>query len=411
MAKKRKNKKLAKTEEYKPKRKFLTIFICIFVALVVVLGAALGIISSIKKSKALVSFKGVIMSEEVASYFVTRYKYEYMSELRRAGANPNDSYAFWNKDAGNGKSYGEILEARTRNYVAQILICNYLFDKYGNLTAEERDLISDEVEAYLNNQADGSKATFNDKAAKMGFSYSSFKEATEMYYKYLAAATIFCGANGENMKNQPELVKESISEYSHVKLLFIRTETTYVLDDKGNRVTEPGGAYKMRDLTDEEKAGRALLISRIDSQIDAFNSTQDNAMSDVAFENYLKNNDEGDPSMHSSGYYFREGTGFSEAFEKDYPTITEKVYELTVGKYGKAELDFGVCYIYKYEPSVNDLEVDALEECFSDFYTNLALKFFVNTLDEYMPDVSFKDSFNEINVLDVPCNQDLRPFK
>jgi hypothetical protein len=133
-------------------------------------------------------------------------------------------------------------------------------------------------------------------------------------------------------------------------------------------------------------------------------------MSEQAFENYLKNNDDGDPSMHSSGYYFHEDSGFSKAFANDFPTVTEKVYELSVGKYGKAELDSGVCYIYKLEPSVNDIELSALEECFSDFYTNVALKFFVQVLDEYTKDVDFKDAFYEINVLDVFCNQDLRPF-
>ena len=411
MAKKSKKKKFVKKQEQKQKRNFLLIFVCIFVAIVVILGAVLGIISSMRKAKALVSYRGVIMSEEVASYFVTRYKYEYMRELRRAGANPEDTYGFWNKDAGEGKSYGEILEARTRNYIAQILVSNYLFDKYGKLTSEERELISDEAEAYLYDQAEGSKSKFNELAAEFGFSYSSFKQATEMYYKYLSASSIFCGANGENMKNQTALVNESISEYSHVKLLFIRTETTYVLDDDGNRVTEPGGAYEMRDLTDAEKAERALLISKIDAQIDASNSNQDNAMGKEAFEIYLKNNDEGDPSMHSSGYYFHENSDFTKAFKEDFPAIIEKAYELSENKCGKAELDFGVCYIYKYEPSVNDLEVDALEECFSDFYTNLALEFFVRTLDACINDVEFKDGFGEINVLDVPYNENLRPFK
>ena len=110
------------------------------------------------------------MSEEVASCFVTRYKYEYMRELRRAGANPEDTYGFWNKDAGEGKSYGEILESRTRNYIAQILVSNYLFDKYGKLTSEERELISDEAEAYLYDQAEGSKSKFNELAAEFGLS-------------------------------------------------------------------------------------------------------------------------------------------------------------------------------------------------------------------------------------------------
>lgn len=411
MAKKRKKKKITKIEQQKPKRKFLTIFICIFAAIILIFGVVLGVISSIKKSKAAISYRGTIMSEEVASFFVTRYKYEYMSELRRAGVNPEDTYGFWNKDAGEGMSYGEILEARTRNYVSQIIVANYLFDKYGKLTSEERDLISDEIEDYLNDWGGGSKAKFNEQTAELGFSYSSFKDATEMYYKYLNAERIFCGANGENMKGETELIKNSLSKYSHVKLLFIRTETTYVLDDNGNRKTLQGGAYEMRALTEEEKAERLLLISKIDAQIEAFNSHEDGAMSDQAFENYLKNNDEGDLTMHSSGYYFCENSAFSAAYKENYPEIIKTVYELSVDKFGKAEEDFGVCYVYKIEPSVSDLNVDALENCFGDFYSNLAVEFFVQTLDECMKDVSFKDKFEKIKVLDMPCNQNFRPFK
>lgn len=409
MAKKSKKKKVLKAEEQKPKRKFLIIFVCIFVALAVILGVVLGIISSMKKAKALVSYRGTLMSEEVTSYFATRYKYEYMRELRRIGAAPEDTYGFWNKDSGDGKSYGEKLKEGTRNYIAQIIVANYLFDYYGTLTEDERELISGEVEAYLSDRAGGSKSKFDELAGELGFSYSSFKEATKMYYKYLNAMNIFCGANAENMKNKTALVNESISEYSHVKLLFIRTETTYVLDDKGNRVTEAGGAYKMRALTAEEKAERAQLISEIDSYIAAI-GTGEAEMGETMFETYVKNNDEGDPSMHSSGYYFHEDAAFSKAYAQNFPNITKLAYELSVGKYGKAEEDFGVCYIYKYEPSSADIKVDALENCFSDFYTNLAIEFFATTLEECMKDVAFKDKYNEINLLDIPYNQDFRPF-
>ena len=408
MAKKRKKRKLVKEELHEPKRKFLLIFVCIFVAIVLIFGAVLGIVSSMKKAKAAVSYRSEMMDKEVASFFATLYKYEYMSVLRKAGAYPEDTYAFWNKDSGNGKSYGELLVQGTRGYLAQILVTNYLFDKYVDLTSDERALISQAAENTLNEKAGGSKSKFNEEVSIFGFSYSSFKTATEMLYKAAMAESVFCGNNGENMQSQTELINEYINEYSHVKLLFIRTDKTYVLDDKGNRVTLDGGTYQMRELSAEEKAERLLLIEEIDSLIAAI-GTGEMSMSKDTFDYYVSEYDEGDPNMHSSGYYFHPDADFSIAYDENFEEITDKVYAASIGGFAKAEEDFGVCYIYKYEPTIADIEVDSLKNCFADFYTNLAGEFFSETLTELMGEVKYSDIFDEVDVLDLPYNYDFIP--
>jgi len=408
MAKKTKKKNNHKQVAEKPKRKFLLIFVCIFVAIVVVLGAVLGMISSIKKANAVVSYRGVTMDEETASFFVTYYKNEYMKSLTAEGIYNEDTLGFWNKDSGNGKTYGQILKEGTREFISQILVTNYLFDKYGELSEQERDLISDAAEATLEYKAGGSKGNFDEAVAEFGFSYSSFKDAARMLYKAAMAESIFCGENSENMKNYPDMIDDYISEFSHVKLLFIRTDKTYVLDEEGKRVTEAGGAYKMRELTDAEREERKLLIKEIDSYIAAI-GTGEAAMGKDMFEEYVKNHDEGDASMHSSGYYFHTDSAFSNAYAASFGDITSKAYEMKIGSFAKAEEDFGVCYIYKYEPDSKDVELDALENCFSDFYTNLARRFFASTVAEYVDSVEYKSAFDEIDILALPYNYDFIP--
>lgn len=410
MAKKRKKKKIVKVEEPKPRRKFLIIFVCIFVAFVVVLGVVLGIISSMKKAKATASFRGVIMDDEVTSFFVSYSKNIFMEEL----VGEEDTPGFWNSDSGNGKTYGELLRERTKSDVARILVANYLFDKYRELTDDERKLISQVTEDVLVYKCGGSEGKFNDAVAEFGFSYSSFKEACEMLYKAQQAQSIFCGVNGENMKNQTELVNESLSEYSHVKLLILRKETTFVLDENGNRVIE-GGDYKKRNLTDEEKTERELLISKIDAEIAALKLGHDGAMHPDLFDYYLSKYDEGDSDMHSLGYYFHKDSGYSRFFEQKISGITEKIYEMSIGEYRKVEVNLttdsapATCYIYKYETDVKDIENDALEIFFSDFYTNLAHEFYEQTLNEYIALVEYKDSFNQIDAIQIPYNYDFIP--
>ena len=79
--KKSNSKKTAEKNNKMPKNRFLLIFVCIFVAVVLVFGAVLGIISAVKKSRTVVSFKGVGMNAEVASFFATEYKSKFMSSL------------------------------------------------------------------------------------------------------------------------------------------------------------------------------------------------------------------------------------------------------------------------------------------------------------------------------------------
>ena len=58
---------------------------------------------------------------------------------------------------------------------------------------------------------------------------------------------------------------------------------------------------------------------------------------------------------------------------------------------------------------MNDLEKDALANCFSDFYTNLAVEFYAQTLNEYIKLVEYKEAFDSIDVISIPYNYDYIP--
>ena len=314
------NKKTMKDnpKENAKKKNFLLIFVAAFAAVVLAFGIALGIVSGVKKSKTVVSFGGLMMDGEVTSFFVSQYKYSFMNMLSASGhKNVEDSPGFWNKDAGNGKTYGELLRESTKEYLAQVLVTNYLYNRYKSLTSADKELISTAVRETVTYKADGSKDAFNKAVSEFGFSYSSYKTAASMMYKAMFAKSLVCGDGGANLKDEREIVEEYLSEYTHVKLLFIRTETTFVLDSDGNRVVENDGTYATRDLTDSEKTERQQLISEIRGYIENAKNEQNNAMGAEMFDWYLKNNDEGDVKSHDYGYYFHESSGFSNG--KKYP--------------------------------------------------------------------------------------------
>jgi len=402
--------KVTKMKQKTPKRKFLLIFVCIFVSILLVLGAVLGIASAVKKSRSVVSFKGITMDEEVASFFVTQYKYNFMSMLSASGVkNVEDTLGFWNKVSENEKTYGELLTEGAYEYIKQIMATNYIYDRYASLSKSDKEVISTAVEETLTYKAGGNENTFNKAVSEYGFSYSSYKTAVTMLYKASMAQTIVCGSNGENLENGSQSIKEYItveeylSRFSHVKLLFIRTDTTFVLDDSGNRIKNSDGSYQLRNLTDEEKEQRQSLISEIRGHISAIGSGEAE-MGATMFDYYLQNNDEGDPDMRSNGYYFNENSEYTQVFTSVYEDIVNTSYELQIGEFGEAEVDFGVCFIYKYETSESDLEKSTLEVCFRDFYSDLSGVFFDKLLADFTPHVEFSKKMDNVDVLKLPYN-------
>ena len=403
--------KIQKNPQKKRKNVFLITFICIFLALVLIFGAILGIISIVKNSKAAVKYEGLTMDTETASFFATYHKYRYMSILSSAGTlGVEDTKGFWNKIYDKeGVSYGELLKKSTEQYIRQIMAANYLYDNYARLSSDDRDIINTARRELLTYKADGNKELFNSSVSKYGFDYDSLKDAITMLYKANAAKNMIYGADGSNLKNFPDLANEYLSEYTHVKLLFIRTETTFVLDAGGNRIVGDDGNDQTRLLTDAEKAERQKLISDIRGYIEAEKNGGDIQMGEEMFNFYLENNDEGDKNMHADGYYFHKNSAFTAEFSEVFKNIVDKSYVMEMNSYGEVSVDFGVCFIYKYEPTANVYASTLAEPCFTDFYSDAAAVIFEKTLTELSFDVVFTEKFNKIDIIELPYNYDYLP--
>ncbi len=411
MAKTKNKIKTQKTAKHNKKGRFLLIFVCIFLAIVLIFAGVLIAISASRTSASVAYYKTVAMDKETANYFVTKYKSIYKAELEASVDNVSDTRFFWNSLAEDGKTYGEHLVEGAREYIAEILITNYLFDKYATLTSSERNKITKAVEDTITYTVGGDGNAFEEDVKKYGFSYKSYKTAAVMLYKSQMAKSIICGTDGSALKDENELIQGYISEYSHVKLLFIRTETTFELDTDGNRKKDDNGNYILRDLTSEEKAARVALIQEIKGYINATGSEA--AMNPTMFDNYLTSYDEGDSDSHAYGYYLHPASEFTLVFYGKYPELTEKIFELgEVGENGKfayADVEVGTCFVYKYAASAADLDENSLAECFADFYTNLSSVFFERQITALKSDVKFKKKFSQIDILGLPYNPNYFP--
>ncbi len=387
-----------------PTKKIVLIFVSVFLALIIIFGAVLGITLAVRNSRAAVRYKNVTMDSGVASYFETYYKYRYMSALSRAGVKDvRDDIEFWSTASGNGKTYGEMLAEESMAYISSIAVANYLFNSYSNLSSSDKKIISSAAEKTLDYKADGSKEFFDSETKKYGFDYESFKEAVKMIYKADTAQTAIYGIDGTKLKNYPELAGEYLSEYTHVKLLFIRTETAFVLDEEGNRIKGNDGNDLTRLLTEEEKAERQALISEIRGYISAI-GTGDVEMGETMFEYYLDKNDEGDRASHGDGYYFHNSASYTAEFSEMFSDVVEKSYSMKMGEFSDVPVDFGICFIYKCAPTDGAYTQKANAAYFTDFYSDAANTLFEKSLAELSSGVVFTDKHNKDAVITKPYN-------
>ena len=391
-------------------KKILIIFISVFVAAVLVFGLILGIIVAVKNSRAAVKYDGYTMSEEETAYFLSYYKYRYMMLLSQSGVeNVEDTKGFWNKiDENENKTYGELLKSGAEQFLKEIIVSVSIFNRYDKLNSSEKTLIKSAAKNVLTYRADGNRDKFNELAAEYGFSYNSFKSATEIFYKAAMAQNAVYGSDGSRLSSFPELCAEYLAEYSHVKLLFIRTEDKFLLDDGGNRVIGDDGKDKTVPLTEEEKLERQSLIHEINGYIAAIGNG-DVEMGAAMFDYYLQNHDEGDSDMHNDGYYFHNSSDFTKEFSSQFSAVVEKAYSMASDSYASVELDFGVCFIYKYAPTQGAYMSDAAKICFEDFYQNAALRLFEKNLDELSTEVILTDNYKKLDIVKIPYNHTLIP--
>lgn len=379
-------------------------------AAVLIFGLTLGIITAYKNSKAAIRYNGLTMTEGECSYFLSYYKYLYMRYLSESGVSDvEDTLGFWNKiDEAENKSYGELLSESSEKFMRELIVSVSLFDRYVSLGKNEKELIENAAKNVLTYKADGSIDKFNSISRKFGFVYSDFEDAVKSFYKSASAKTAIYGKDGSSMSSYPSLCAEYLAEYSHVKLLFIRTNDKFLLDENGNRVMGNDGKDQTLPLTDTEKAERAALISEIKGYIDAI-GTGNVEMGSSMFDYYIENHDEGDTDRHEDGYYFHEKSEFTKEFRSEFPEIVEKSLSMEKESYDLVNLDFGVCFIYKYEPTASAYSSKLSEDCFRDFYKNASADLYNKSLSELAADVVLTDRYKKIDVVSIPYNYNLVP--
>lgn len=404
--KEKQSKTAVKTE--KKKRNILIIICAVFLALLLIFGIAMAVITVVREANSVLSYGGIYVDRGVASYLAATYKNEYINILDDMSVEGvSDSSAFWASKAENGRTYGETLTEYVEESIRQVTVGSYIFDSITSFTSSEREYIDSGVNAALTALAGGRVDTFNRLSASMGFDFDDFKRGCEMMYKASVAKIALYGSAGSYLDSPTEHgfsyyeLDEYFSTYSHVQLLYIRTQK----DDKPNSNTE-----EIVELDDTAKAKRLADIEKIEELIEAYEAESGSErMSPEEFRSYqYKYN----PTNNyiSAGMYFSDASMFTAGFAEELGAeLKDTILDMDEGSYARVDVmteDYGntAIFVYKYESTPRAYLLSDLGEFFEDFSSDAADYLYAKRLASGAKDVNVKDEYYDIDVVALPAN-------
>ncbi len=421
--KKKKTKQLTSAENTKApmekSKRLLLIFTSVFLGIVLLFGIVLVTVVTVRNAGAVMSYNGSVIDEGVANYLAASYKYEYIKQLNSNGISASDSERFWSStDNDTGRTYGELLTESTEEYIKTVLVGSYLFDKNTSMSSEDKETVKRSTQEILDYKANGSKSEFNEMSKPSGFDYSDFEKAMTMLYKYSMAKSVIFGYDGTTLKDDEFSAEcnEFLDMYTHVKLLFVRTDYEYEVGDDGKYVIDSEtNEYKKIYYDDEKKAEIQAFIDRTDREIYNYENNTDDGVGQMSVERFTDYIRKYDAKNADSGYYFSPTSSYTLQFVTEgYAVlddgieiisgkeIVDNAFDMEMGEYRKIRVDIGVCYIYKYECTDGDYADGGMEHFFGDFYSDAADYIFANYISVLSDKVDVKKKFEKIDFLKLP---------
>ncbi len=399
---------MKKISELEPRNRFLLIFVCIFLSLVIIFGATLGIIMAVRNANTVVRYGSTRLTEGDVIYLASVFKSDYIAALVSSGVKgARDSESFWSKESTTaGKSWGDMLNEAFVQYISGIAVKNSLYLNIAKFESSDKKYVRELLDERLMYLGYNSKKEFNAKAGELLFDYDDILSASYLLCKAETSFNALYGSDGSGIASYSADCEKYLDTYSHVALIFLRTENVYLLDDNGDLQYDDDGQILTRDLTPYEKEQREATAAELREYIKNYNNSEDNAITPETFELYMREKSDTDPEMFSRGYYFNPNAAVTAQFAEVYPEIVEASYEMDIGDYREVECSDSTVFIYRYDVT-DGAYVDTDNVFFSDFYGDAAQYSFTESIKILSEDVIFSDKFYEIDIVKIPKNSSI----
>ena len=393
--------------------KKLVLAISGLLAAVLLLLAVLGTVSLVRSSRAVYSYRGQTVNTGEYAYLASIYKNQFMRECMSEGViGVSDTEFFWNRrDEREDKTYGELYLAGLDSYVRSLLVTADLFDSTLGMTRARKKELSATLEAILNDRTGGDERAFDEATKTYGFTYRDLCEASVLVYKQAQLLAVVRSGVGDTVASMTEVCEEFLqTQYTRVKMIFIRTEDTFCYDDEGNRLTdEATGADMLRTLTEAERADRRTDIAQLTDAIARLNAGESGAITSVMFDLYQQKYErDGDDSYTDSGYYFAIGESFTTQMQDKFLDIVNNALQMESGEYRIVACDtgdfVGSCVLYCLTPETGAYADSATEAMFGGFYAGAAQFYMWQNIAEELSSVRQGRRFGDVEALGVARN-------
>lgn len=376
--------------ETKPKKsRFLLIFVCIFLAVLLIFGIVMASVIAYTNSKSAARYENVNISEGAARAFQSYYKSRYVAALIRSGVSFYEHESFWDSAADEGGSYGDYFRRALEQEIRNIAVRAALFDEVSELRANDKNKISIACEYILSDRAGGDERLFNEQTKPYGFTYRDMCEMATLVYKSERAISAIYGEDGSRVIYRTEDCEEYLSGYSHIYILFIRTEGT----------------------SGEDRAERESAIAELREAIARRDAGESGVINEIMFREYAERFSTDTPEGTAYGYYLKDGTAYTERSREEAPELTAAALSMAIGEFLEVEFDAGgVCFIYKAEPEsgayLNHSKTRGLE----DFCAGAAAFVFSSDVELFSPDVQITDNYYRVDAVKIKYSGDYFPL-
>ena len=390
---------------------------CILVAIALVLGAVFGTVSIVKRTRAVLSYHGTTVDQPMYRYFASIYKGTFIQNLKTLYGikDAQDTESFYAKtNPETGKSYGTLFEESLEEYVRTLLISSYLFDRSIGLSKSDKE----QIEKSLSLLTKDDEKAFDREVEPYGFDADAVRACAELMYKASRLRALYQG--NVSATEDPEACNAFYRDnYTLVTLLFIRTETVFLYDEHGNRLTDSETGYDAtRSLDAAEKAKREEDILLLRGGIEALHKGESGAITEISIKDFLKTYYRDDSlSRADSGYYLSSGEGFTKELAKLLPSVVSTALSLSVGDfaevvvsaddYSEEELTLGTpfigsCFIYCRPLPDEGYTVTENAQMFASFYSGVGAYTLQEHLEAELSEVEHGGSWGKFSPLAIP---------
>ena len=308
-------------------------------------------------------------------YWLSSYKGSFMYTY----SDMTDSDAFWDSVLYDDVTSEEYLNDAVIENVKRTLVCMELFRQSGlKLSASAEAEIDSYIEELIAERAGGSTNTFNQELAKLGINIRMLRDI----YRYEKQASLLFdylyGKGGARALTADKLEAYCQDNYVRVRHIYVNDAYVYETDEKGYYQYNEDGTLKIRELTADEAAAKADVITRIDADL-AGGRDFEEVYGEYSEDTFYKN-----------GYYLTRETDFI-------PEVVAAAFDLEIGESVKVESEYGTHYILRLEmdekPYTNEdnadffgtIEADAKNADFRAYLETLLPEIEVNEeeIDKY----------------------------